>query len=105
MRTILLAVLSTLLLAGCGTEGSDQLDIDAIRDRLDLNSCRINREKLVFALGDLEFMNDTTYAELPLELLADSLVQCPVTGDAYQLLRRDGGRVVQCPAGHGETKF
>lgn len=105
MRIIHLAALFALFLAGCGTRSSGDMDIDGIRERLNRNSCRMNREQLVFALGDLEFNNDTTYAELPMELLADSLVQCPVSGEAYGMIRLDGSRVLRCPSGHGETKF
>ncbi len=105
MRIIHLAAMLIIFLAGCGTRSSGEMDIDEIRERLNRNSCRINRDQLVFALGDLEFHNDTTYAELPVELLADSLVRCPVSEEVYEMLRLDGSRVLRCPSGHGETKF
>jgi len=103
IRTI---VFSTVFLAllGCGTQTTGEADLDAIRARLDMNACRINREELMFRLGELEFVNDSTYQALPVELLPDSLLYCPVTIEPYEFTREDGSRIIRCPAGHGETE-
>jgi hypothetical protein len=95
---------AALLFLGCGTETSDDLDIQAIRDRLNMNACRINREELLFQLGELEFVNDSTYLEIPAGMLPDSLLVCPVTGEMYQFSRHDGKAVIICPSGHGESR-
>lgn len=79
--------------------------MDIIRDRLNRNACRIVRENLVFQLGKLEFLNDTTYMEIPGELLPESLVVCPVTDELLLFTVNGGRRKIACPAGHGETDF
>lgn len=104
MRTAVTIVVFLLFLA-CGSQTSGEPDLDMIRDRLDRNACRIVREDLVFEIVDLEFLNDTTYSEIPSGLLPDSLTACPVTLEALQLFVDGGDRKIVCPSGHGETEF
>lgn len=94
-----------LLLISCGTQTSGEPDLQAIRDRLDRNACRIVREDLVFQMVDLEYTNDTTYTEIPSLLLPDSVTACPVTQELWEFVISDGDRSVRCRSGHGETEF
>ena len=104
MKSLTLLVFLLIALS-CGTEVSRGPDIDMIRDRLDRNACKIVREDLVFQMGELEFVNDTTYADIPFELLADSLSVCPVTEDQLLMVRDGNHRKIVCPSGHGQTDF
>lgn len=99
------AVAFVLVLVSCGSVTSDEPNIDMIRDRLNRNACRIQREDLIFEIGELEFVNNTTYSEIPLELLPESLDVCPVTLEPYQLLVDGNKRRIVCPSGHGRTDF
>ncbi len=81
------------------------MNIDQIRARLDNNACRIIREELVYRIDELEFINDTTYSVLPVELLPDSILACPVTGEFFSMAVDGRNRLIQCPSGHGETEF
>ena len=104
MKALFTAGLALLLLS-CGTTTTDDLDIDAIRARLDSNACRIIREELRFQMSELEYTNDTTYTAIPTGLLPDSLTVCPVSGEAFLFQADNGDRKVVCPSGHGETEF
>lgn len=106
MKLFLLVLCSVLMLASCGsTSGNEGINIEEIRARLDENACRIMREELVFQLGELEFTNDTTYSVLPSELLADSLLVCPVTLETFMLVTDGNDRQIECPSVHGKTEF
>ncbi|HOP26850.1 MAG TPA: hypothetical protein PLM22_06490 [Candidatus Sabulitectum sp.] len=105
MKPLAPAVVILFLLAGCGTETSDAPDLDMIRDRLNRNACRMIREELVFQMGELEFRNDSTYSAIPGELLPESLLICPVTTEAFEMLVDGDDRMIRCPSGHGETRF
>ncbi len=105
MRPVAAAALLMLAIAACGTETSRPPDLDMIRDRLNRNACRMVREELVFQMGELEFRNDSTYTAIPLELLPDSLVVCPVTSEALEMRVDGDDRSIRCPSGHGETRF
>jgi len=105
MRYLFLVITAVLLAGSCTTTTAEEPNIDEIRDRLNRNACRITREDLIFQMGELEYLNDSTYTEIPSGLLADSLLFCPVTGDPYTMLIDDGDRFINCPAGHGESEF
>ena len=80
-------------------------NIDMIHERISNNKCRINREELIFQMQEIEYLQDTTFTEIPQFLLADSLLVCPVTGQFY-LFEADGNdRTIICPAGHGVSSF
>lgn len=106
MKALITVLCSLILFSSCGsTSGSDGMNIDQIRARLDKNACRIRREELVYRIDELEFINDTTYSVLPAELLPDSLLACPVTGEFFSMAADGGDRLIQCPSGHGETEI
>lgn len=105
MRPVAAAALLLLAIAACGTETSRPPDLDMIRDRLNRNACSMVREELVFQIGELEFRNDTTYSAIPEELLPDSLLVCPVTSEALEIMTDGDDRSIRCPSGHGETRF
>lgn len=102
MRNTLICIAVFLFVAACGTATSS---IDEIRDRLNENSCRINREELVFQLQNLEYLQDTTFSEIPEFLLDDSLLVCPATSQLYVMVVDGNDRTIICPAGHGESSF
>ncbi len=99
------AALLAFLFLSCGTETSNGPDIDMIRERLNENACGIVREDLIFRIEDLEFINDTTFTEIPLDLIAESLTVCPVTGEQLQMIVENRDRSIICPSGHGQTEF
>lgn len=101
MKKILLLVCS-LLLVSCGATTSS---IDEIRERLETNKCRLNREELIFQIRDQEYLQDTIYTEIPAILLQDSLLVCPSTGVHYTLVRDGDDRSIECPSGHGDSSF
>ncbi|PIE51876.1 hypothetical protein CSA37_09540 [Candidatus Fermentibacteria bacterium] len=108
MKLLILA--SILFLIACGTSSSaidsfEEDELQMMRDRLNNNACRINRENLIFNLESIEYEQDTTFAELPLDLFADSLYCCSQTGEAYKLFIDGGHRYIECPSGHGNTEF
>ncbi len=102
MKNTLICIAAFLLVAACGTATSN---IDEIRDRLNENSCRINREELIFQIRELEYLQDTTFAEIPQFLLNDSLLVCPSTGHHYTMVADGNDRTIICPAGHGESSL
>ncbi len=109
MKRLILAAFFLLLLS-CGTSSSsldsfEEDELQMMRDRLNNNACRINRENLVFKLDDLEYEQDTTFVELPVDLLADSLCCCSETGSTYNLVVDVDHRYIECPSGHGNTEF
>ncbi|MCK5785217.1 MAG: hypothetical protein KAH54_01520 [Candidatus Sabulitectum sp.] len=106
MRNILVVAGAVLLLFlsvwGCGSSTST---IDQITGRVNRNKCRINRECLIIQIEDLEYHMDTTFAGIPLDLLADSLVACPESLQPYTLSADGNDRMITCPSGHGESSF
>ncbi len=101
MKKILLIALSLVLLS-CGTTTSS---IDEIRERLEVNKCRLNREEVIFQMRDHEYLQDTTYTEIPGFLLEDSLYTCPSSGEFYSLVMDGDDRSIECPSGHGDSSF
>jgi len=96
---------SLLFLTACGSTSSGNLNIDEIRERLNQNSCRINREEAVFRIVDLEYIQDSLFTEIPEGSIDDSLLVCPVTGEFYVFLLEGEHRKVLCASGHGESLF
>ncbi len=101
-KTLLLAFSLSLLLTSCGTSTSS---IDEIRERLEVNKCRMNREELIFQIKDQEYLQDTTYTEIPGFLLEDSIFTCPSNGLYYTLVWDGDDRSIECPSGHGDSSF
>lgn len=105
MRPLLFFASAFLLWPSCGTETSGEIDLEMIRDRLDRNACRIVREDLAFEIGELEFIEDSTFSAIPVDILEDSLLACPVTGEPFTMENEDGDRWILCPSGHGRTEL
>ncbi len=99
---LLLCAAVLLMVTSCGTSVSN---IDLIQERLSNNKCRINREELIFQMQEMEYLQDTTFTEIPQFLLADSLLVCPVTGQFYLFEADRNDRTIRCPAGHGVSSF
>ena len=92
----------SFILVSCGTTTSS---IDKIRERLETNKCRMNREELIFQINEQEYLHDTTYTEIPGFLLEDSTLTCPSSGEHYVLVRDGNDRSIECPSGHGNSSF
>lgn len=102
MRNVsLFTGLAVLLFAACGTS----TNIVKIQTRLNENKCRLNREELIFRMQDLEYLQDTTFNEIPQTLIDDSLLVCPATNQFYLLVVDGNDRAVICPQEHGESSF
>ena len=101
-RYLVASTIVCLLLAACGTTISS---IDDIKARLNKNKCRINREELVFQMGELEYLQDTTFYEIPQLLLDDSLLVCPSNEEFYFMVVDGNDRSIGCPFLHGDSSF
>ena len=99
---LILSISAILLVAACGTK---TFDIDMVRDRLNKNKCKINREDLIFQVSELEYLRDTTFTAVPTSLLEDSVCVCPATTQPYLLVFDGNDRTIACPVGHGESSF
>jgi hypothetical protein len=104
-KKLFLSFAFLLLISSCGSTTSDDLNIEEIRERLDRNSCSINREEAILKLTDFEYVEDTLFTEIPQGIISDSLLACPVTSLAYLFITDGDHRKIACPSGHGETSF
>ncbi len=102
MKVLITISFFILFLTSCGTSTSS---INEIEKRLIENSCRINREELIFQIHSIEYVQDTTFSEIPESLLPDSLLFCPSTGLNFILLVDGGNRKIECPSNHGDSSF
>lgn len=106
MKRVLWFMTLMLLIAGCGTETSGGgLEIEEIRERLQQNACRIQRDEFVFRLRDMEYRADSTYTAMPDSFPVDSLLFCPVTEEPYLMVVSGADRYIECPSGHGSTSL
>ncbi len=101
-RILIVGSIAIVLLTACGTTISS---IDDITARLNKNRCRINREELIFQIGEQEYLQDTTFYEIPQLLFDDSLLVCPSNEQFYFMVVDGNDRSIECPSIHGDSSF
>ncbi len=104
-RAFLVLICCGVFLYAACISSTTTSNIDEIQERLNTNKCRINREELIFQIQELEYLQDTTFSEIPELHLDGSLLVCPVTSQTYRLTVDGDERSIVCNTEHGDSSF
>lgn len=105
MKYSVIFALTLTLLSGCTRDSTrimDQNEMDRIRGELGIKACLTRIDSIGFEIEGILYhesiSGDTTSI---LELLADSMPVCPVSGLDYIFDETASEITITCPSGHG----
>jgi len=106
MKWLAVIILLISFLSACNTRETTQLidqeEIDRIREELSIQACLTRIDSLGFEIGGILYNAAIHEDNRPLvELLPDSLPECPASGLAYIILETETEITITCPSGHG----
>jgi len=80
----------------------EKLGLDRIREELNIQACLTRIDSLGFEIGGILYNAAIHEDNRPLiELLPDSLPECPASGLAYIISENELEITITCPSGHG----